>query len=640
MGVYRNVLAGLIAVAIGSALSVCAASGASADSPGSITGTVTTADDPPAAGTVTAELYDDASLPPLLTSPVDATGSYAFSNLAAGSYKLRFVVSGPLASDYPAEWWEDQPLASNAASIVVAAGQDVSLAVAQLDREPLPTITGPPVVGQPLTASVGSWSPLPDSFAYSWYQDDVLIAGADQPEYILAPTDASRHIHVMVTAFRSGRDPVDRASADTDAVATAGFGNADRPVITGTAQYGQTLSVAALAWTPTPTQVQYQWTNDGVAIPDATTPTYQLGLGDIGHHVAVTVAGQAQGYATTLTSAATAAVAPLVFNPTPIPTISGTTTVGQLLTANAGSWDPAATLAYQWYRSGIAIPGAISHTYRLAVADGGTPIALKVSASALGFAPISTLSALTPPITRLLTTAAPRITGLARYGQTLTANPGVWGPAGLTVRYQWYVGTARIAGATARTYRLSIGTIGKGVFVAVTGSKPGYLTAVRDSASVKITGLPFKYVPTPKIVGTATVGAVLKVSMAASSPAATLYFQWRLNGVNIARAIGPSFRVRPTDVDRRFSVVVTAAHGGYANVARGSASTAPVRGQAFPNCVALNRVYPHGVARIGVRYDRVSGVNKPLKGPPFFSTSLYNLNPNRDGDKDGIACER
>jgi|RhiMetdeSRZDD1v2_1073273.scaffolds.fasta_scaffold114837_6 excalibur calcium-binding domain-containing protein len=56
----------------------------------------------------------------------------------------------------------------------------------------------------------------------------------------------------------------------------------------------------------------------------------------------------------------------------------------------------------------------------------------------------------------------------------------------------------------------------------------------------------------------------------------------------------------------------------------------------FRNCTALNRVYPHGVGRVGAR-DRTSGT--PVRN---FKRSnlLYRQNAKSDRDKDGIACEK
>jgi hypothetical protein len=56
----------------------------------------------------------------------------------------------------------------------------------------------------------------------------------------------------------------------------------------------------------------------------------------------------------------------------------------------------------------------------------------------------------------------------------------------------------------------------------------------------------------------------------------------------------------------------------------------------FKNCTALNRVYPHGVGRVGAR-DRTSGT--PVRN---FKRSnlLYRQNRKSDRDGDGIACEK
>jgi hypothetical protein len=60
------------------------------------------------------------------------------------------------------------------------------------------------------------------------------------------------------------------------------------------------------------------------------------------------------------------------------------------------------------------------------------------------------------------------------------------------------------------------------------------------------------------------------------------------------------------------------------------------RPRAYPNCTALNKVYPHGVGLPGAR-DRTSGT-------PVTSftrdAATYRLNTGRDRDKDRIACEK
>jgi hypothetical protein len=55
----------------------------------------------------------------------------------------------------------------------------------------------------------------------------------------------------------------------------------------------------------------------------------------------------------------------------------------------------------------------------------------------------------------------------------------------------------------------------------------------------------------------------------------------------------------------------------------------------FKNCTAVNKVYPHGIAKNFKVIKRADG----LTGRPFVSFKLYMANHTRDRDKDGVACE-
>ncbi len=78
-----------------------------------------------------------------------------------------------------------------------------------------------------------------------------------------------------------------------------------------------------------------------------------------------------------------------------------------------------------------------------------------------------------------------------------------------------------------------------------------------------------------------------------------------------------------------------AADAAAAKQAADAAAAMPTR---YRNCAELNQAYPHGVGRPGA-VDRVAGGNP---GVTTFERDLaiYNANTARDGDKDGIACER
>ncbi|MCJ1685419.1 hypothetical protein MT350_19875, partial [Rathayibacter sp. VKM Ac-2928] len=106
------------------------------------------------------------------------------------------------------------------------------------------------------------------------------------------------------------------------------------PTITGSTTVGSTLTANPGTWDSGVT-LSYQWKkNNGVYISGATAKTYVLKASDAGATLTVSVTGTKSGYSpATKTSATTAAVANGAVITGATPTITGTATVGQKLTA-------------------------------------------------------------------------------------------------------------------------------------------------------------------------------------------------------------------------------------------------------------------------------------------------------------------
>ena len=85
---------------------------------------------------------------------------------------------------------------------------------------------------------------------------------------------------------------------------------------------------------------------------------------------------------------------------------------------------------------------------------------------------------------KLRNTARPTVSGTRKVGATLTAWPGTWKPTGVNFdfHYQWRANGARIAGATAKTFRLTAAQKGKRISVTTRASKLGYPNAFARSA--------------------------------------------------------------------------------------------------------------------------------------------------------------
>jgi hypothetical protein len=352
---------------------------------------------------------------------------------------------------------------------------------------PTPTITGSTTVGSTLTANPGTWD-SGVTLSYQWKKNNgTYISGATAKTYVLKASDAGATLTVSVTGTKTGYSPATKTSATTAAVTNGAVITGATPTITGTATVGQKLTAVPGTWTPSPVTLAYQWQRNGTAISGATASTYTLVAADAGAAITVAVTGTKSGYsAVTKTSAAVTAKAALQ-TLMPTPTITGTTKVGSTLTANPGTWDAGTTLTYQWKKNnGVYISGATAKTYVLKASDAGATVTVSVTSTKPGYSPATKTSATTALVTGgVLTGATPTITGTAKVGQILTAKPGTWTPAPVTLTYQWFRGTTVISGATSSTYKLVTADKGTSITVKVTGSKTGYTALTKASAAVK-----------------------------------------------------------------------------------------------------------------------------------------------------------
>ena len=368
-------------------------------------------------------------------------------------------------------------------------------------------ITGSPVSGQVLTATHG---PPADGAAidydgYQWRADGVNVG---QQKTLTLTSDMvgkkiSVRYYVRTTAPNSDTSYVANTGPVTAPLGTL---TAPTPTVAGTAKDGSVLTATAGTWGPAPVSLAYQWKRAGVAITGATASTYTLTGSDYAKAITVTVTGTKSGYTTAAkTSAATAAVAVGTLT-APTPTISGSKTVGVTLTAVTGTWGPApVTLAYQWFRSGVAITGATASTYKLTTTDQGKTLTVRVTGSKTGYTSLARTSAATTTVLGALTAPTPTVSGTARVGYTLTSATGTWGPAPVTLARQWYRSGVAITGATASSYKLTTTDMGKTITVRVTGTKSGYTSVARTSVATA-TVLGVLTAPTPTVSGTVKAG--------------------------------------------------------------------------------------------------------------------------------------
>jgi len=179
----------------------------------------------------------------------------------------------------------------------------------------------------------------------------------------------------------------------------------------------------------------------------------------------------------------TTKIAPVNIAP---PTISGTPTVGQTLTAADGTWSNAPTsFQYQWLRCNgggnncASVANGTQKTYTLVGADAGSTMRVRVTA-ANADGSSSAQSAQTSVVAAAgssagpKNTAPPSITGTPRVGQTLTSDQGSWTGNPTSFAYQWQhcdvdvVACSDVVGATSSSYLLKTLDIGYRMRVKVT----------------------------------------------------------------------------------------------------------------------------------------------------------------------------
>lgn len=354
------------------------------------------------------------------------------------------------------------------------------------------SITGVATQGQTLSADT---SKLADAdglgtLSYQWQRAGSNISGATGVTYLLNQNDVGAAISLVVK-YTDGRGTAESLTS----VATASIANInDAPTgvvtISGSATQGQILSASnTLTDLDGLGVIAYQWQSNGVNINGATTANYTLTQAEVGKTLSV-IAKYTDGFGTveSRSSTTTATVANVNDAPTGVVTISGSATQGQVLSASNSltDLDGLGVIAYQWQSNGVNINGATASSYVLTQADVGKVLTVKatytdgfgVLESRSSVATVAVANVNDPP------TGAVTISGSTVQGQILTASNTLADLDGLgVISYQWQSNGINISGATASTYTLALGDVGKTMSV-IAKYTDGFGTAESKTSNV------------------------------------------------------------------------------------------------------------------------------------------------------------
>ncbi|MGB5539518.1 MAG: DUF2341 domain-containing protein [Gammaproteobacteria bacterium] len=450
-----------------------------------------------------------------------------------------------------------------------------------------------PAEGDTLTASntLADVDGLSGPVSYQWYRDGVAIGGATGSTYTTVQADVGAVIAVVASYTDDQSTAESVSSAGTAAVINVNDAPTGTVSISGTPAEDQVLTASnTLADVDGLGAISYQWYRDGVAIAGATGSTHTLGDVDVGTTITVAASyTDGQGTNESVTSAGVGPVANINDAPVGVPTIAGTVTEDQTLTADTSGISDAdglGALSYQWLRDGLVIAGATSATYTLGDADVGATISVETSYTDGQGASEAVTSAGVGPVVNVNDAPAglPVITGTPVEDRILTVDTtGITDADGISgaFSYQWYRDGVAIAGANGGGYILGdadVGTIitasvsyvdDQGASESVSSAGVGPIANVNDvpSGSVLIDNM------TPAEGDTLTASNSLTDADGLSG---AISYQWYRDGIAIGGATASTYTSVQADVGAIISVVANYTDDQGASESVSSANTAVV----------------------------------------------------------------
>lgn len=370
------------------------------------------------------------------------------------------------------------------------------------------------------------------------------------------------------------------------------------PLVSGTPQAGETLTADSGSW-DAGVALSFQWLADGLLVTGEQESSFYLTENEVGKRISVRVTGIKSGFTTvSRVSSPTDFVAGDVETPdvpglqdivnSPTPSISGSPTVGSVLTVSVGVWDEGVTLSYRWHRNGVPIQAENDSQHIVSSEDSGTLLSITVTGAKDGFKTVSRTSgslAIQTVLKDFSVSPAPVLLGTAQVGKTLSAVTGAWSPAP-NFSYQWKRNGLAV-GRDEPTYMIQDSDLNAAISVVVSGSQQGFRTIARESeatspvAAAALVIKDFLLSPIPQIVGKAEINQTLTLIAGTWDSGALLQAKWYRNGVEVPGEIGLSYRLSVADVGTRISAGIKGSMDGYQAVTRMSQSSDEVLAMQF-----------------------------------------------------------
>jgi hypothetical protein len=340
-----------------------------------------------------------------------------------------------------------------------------------------------------------------------------------------------------------------------------------------------------------------------LSIRGATSPTFALGVRDIGKTLGLRVSATDSTGSASAFASLVGPIAPKrpLLESTAQPVATGPPVTGRSVEVTTGTWSPIPTnLTYVWERCNpngracAAIPHATSSLYKIASADLGHAL-LAVVQGSNGSTVQNAFSTSTPAVVDSSvkgpsSTIGPAVSGPTEAGQLLVAATGIWKGVGpLVFTYKWYRcnlaggACALIPGAKSSNYTPGTKDVGDTIGLTLqvgdsTGASVAYASLVGPVAAG---GATLTSTSPPTISGTARAGGELAVDDGLWSAKSTYSYLWLRCNANgricapIPGATSGTYKPVPADTGHALVAEVVATAAG-ARQASFSAATDPI----------------------------------------------------------------
>jgi hypothetical protein len=220
------------------------------------------------------------------------------------------------------------------------------------------------------------------------------------------------------------------------------------------------------------------------------------------------------------------------------PVISGSPTIGSVLTCDPGAWTGSPTYAYIWTRNETTIVGATGQTYTIQAIDAGSTLECEVKATNAAGSAQEGANEIQVPAVLPVNTVAPVVSGNPVVAWRLSCDTGTWSNTPTGYAYQWMSGGLPIGGAVGPDHILTDDDAGTSVSCQVIATNAqGNGVALSNGMQV-VQGPPVNLTP-PQASLNPTY--VLCTGGAWTGNPPTYAYQWMSNSSPVSGATGATW---------------------------------------------------------------------------------------------------